>query len=73
MPGAEKLLEAHASLIDKLFQRAQASASAFGGVSRIQFVNALERSVTSRFRDSTPAREDVATYLDSLYAEDLAL
>ncbi len=73
MPGADRLLEAHASCIDKLFQRAQASASAFGGVSRIQFVNALERSVASRFRDSTPTRADVATYLDSLYIEDLAL
>jgi RNA polymerase sigma factor (sigma-70 family) len=73
MPGANRLLEAHASRIDKLFQRAQTSASAFGGVSRTQFINALERSVTSRFRDSNPAREDVATYLDSLYVEDLAL
>ncbi len=73
MPGAEKLLEAHASRIDKLFQRAQAHASAFGGVSRSQFVNALERSVASRFRESTPARQDVANYLDSLYIEDLAL
>jgi len=73
MPGAEKLLEAHASRVDKLFQRALASASAFGGVSSNQFLNALQRSVTSRFRDSTPTREDVATYLDSLYVEDLAL
>jgi RNA polymerase sigma-70 factor (ECF subfamily) len=73
MPGADKLLEAHASRIDKLFQRAQASASDFGGVSRSQFANALGRSVTSRFRDSTPTRADVASYLDSLYVEDLAL
>jgi RNA polymerase sigma factor (sigma-70 family) len=73
MPGAEKLLEAHASCIDKLFQRAQASAAAFGGISSAQFVNALQRSVTSRFRDSTPTRADVATYLNSLYVEDLAL
>jgi len=73
MPGGEKLLEAHASLIDMLFQRAQASAAAFGSVSRAQFVSALQRSVTTRFRDSSPTRADVATYLDSLNVEDLAL
>jgi len=73
MPGGEKLLEAHASRVDKLLQRAQDSASAFGGVSRAPFVDALQRSVTSRFRDSSPARGDVATYLDSLNIEDLAL
>jgi len=73
MPGGEKLFEAHASRIDKLFQRAQASASAFGGVPRSQFVDALQRSVASRFRDSTPTRADVANYLDALYVEDLAL
>lgn len=73
MPGAEKLLESHASRIDRLFQRAQASASAFGGVSRAQFMHALQRSVEHRFCDSSPARDVVAAYLDSLYVEDLAL
>jgi len=73
MPGGEKLLEAHASRVDKLLQRAQDSASAFGGVSRAPFIDALQRSITSRFRDSSPARADVETYLDSLNIEDLAL
>lgn len=73
MPGADKLLDPHASRIDKLLQRAQASASAFGGISRGQFVRALERSVASRFRESSPARDEVGSYLDSLNVEDLAL
>lgn len=73
MPGADKLLEQNASRIDKLFQRAQAAASAFGGVERSQFVQALERSVAGRFRESSPTREAVGSYLDSLYVEDLAL
>ena len=65
--------EPHASLVNKLFHRAQASASAFGGVGRSQFVLALERSVASRFRNSKPARDEVGSYLDSLNVEDLAL
>jgi RNA polymerase sigma factor (sigma-70 family) len=73
MPGPDKLLEQHASRIDKLLQRAQASASAFGGVGRGQFVHALERSVASRFRESSPSRDEVGSYLDSLNVEDLAL
>jgi RNA polymerase sigma factor (sigma-70 family) len=73
MPGADKLLEAHASRIDKLVQRAQAVATAFGGVSREPFVQAFERSIASRFRDSSPTQAEVAAYLDSLYVEDLAL
>ncbi len=73
MPGAQKLLEAHASRIDKLLERAEATASAYGGVSHSPLVDAIRRSVASRFRDSVPARGDVAAYLDSLYIEDLAL
>lgn len=73
MPGAEKLLEAHASRISKLVQRALASAEAFGGLSREPFVQALHRSAASRFRDASPAREEVAAYLDSLNIDDLAL
>ncbi|MCL5287046.1 MAG: sigma-70 family RNA polymerase sigma factor [Acidobacteria bacterium] len=73
MSGGEKILEAHASRIDKLFAKAQASASAFGGISRERFKDALLRSVASRFRDVRPTQQDVAAYLDSLYIEDLAL
>ena len=73
MPGADLLLAAHASRINKLVQRAQASAEAFGGVSREPFVRALGRSVASRFRDASPSGEKVAAYLDSLNVEDLAL
>ncbi|MBI1750697.1 MAG: sigma-70 family RNA polymerase sigma factor [Acidobacteria bacterium] len=76
MLGAVQLLEPHASRIETLFQRAQASASAYGGPEtsgRAQFARALERSVEHRFRDAIPTREEVAAYLDSLHVEDLAL
>ncbi len=73
MPGAENQLEGHAALLDKLLQRAQASASAFGGVSEKKLTLALQRSLEHRFRAATPARKEVATYLESLYVEDLAL
>lgn len=73
MPGAGNLLEAHAALLEKLLQKAQASASAFGSVSRSQITRALQRSLEHRFRDTTPDRKEVAAYLDSLYVEDLAL
>lgn len=73
MPGAENLIEAHAALLEKLLQRAQASASAFGGVSRSQITRALQRSLEHRFRDAKPERKEVTAYLDSLHIEDLAL
>lgn len=73
MPGAENQLEGHAALLDKLLQRAQASASAFGGVSEGKLTLALQRSLEHRFRSATPARKEVAAYLESLYVEDLAL
>ncbi len=73
MYGAENLLEAHMPLLEKLVQKAQASASAFGGVARDQLTRALQRSLEHRFRGANPARGDVAAYLDSLHIEDLAL
>ena len=73
MSGAEHLLASHAALLDKLWQRAQELASAFGGVSRDLLTRALQRRLEHRFRDATPQQEEVAAYLNSLHIKDLAL
>ncbi|HEV8383862.1 MAG TPA: sigma-70 family RNA polymerase sigma factor [Candidatus Acidoferrales bacterium] len=73
MPGADSLLESHAALLEKLVQKAQDSASAYGGISREQLHRALRRSLGNRFRDANPVRSETAAYLESLHIEDLAL
>ena len=43
------------------------------GVPRERFAAALERSLASRFRGSTPTEREVSRYLESLHLDDLAL
>jgi RNA polymerase sigma-70 factor (ECF subfamily) len=67
-----RLEQIHAPLIESLCARAERAAAAFGGISRTLLVEALERSVASRF-PAGESKSTVAAYLRSLHIEDLAL
>jgi RNA polymerase sigma-70 factor (ECF subfamily) len=69
---SEPLAKTHAPLLARLCGSAEASAAAFGGVDRVLFASALERSAAHRF-PSGASSEPVAEYLDSLHLSDLAL
>ena len=66
----DHFLSTHARTVEWLLAKAQA---ARWGVTRARFAQALCRSVEHRFRGANPTDEEVATYLESLHAEDLAL
>jgi len=66
----DHFLSTHARAVEWLLAKAQAVR---WGVSRARFAQALCRSVEHRFRGASPTDEEVAAYLESLHAEDLAL
>jgi RNA polymerase sigma-70 factor len=72
MPASRSITETHPALVEKLVQRAQGAAAAFGGVPRERFLRALERSVAKRFSSGRDAKQ-ISSYLESLLVEDLAL
>jgi RNA polymerase sigma factor (sigma-70 family) len=57
-------------LVEQLFERAGA---ARWGLSRATFARALERSLSSRFRDERPSATECRRYLEALQLEELAL
>jgi RNA polymerase sigma-70 factor (ECF subfamily) len=59
-----------AGVVRRHYERSQAVR---WGVRVDAFADALARSVTGRFRGSTPSSGDVASYLDALHVADLAL
>jgi RNA polymerase sigma-70 factor len=68
----EPLLAGQTLVVERLIERAEDSASAYGGVSRELFVEALKRSAAHRFPSGVPSKP-VSAYLESLHTEDLAL
>ncbi len=60
----------HTALLNRLYGRAGAER---WGVDRATFVDAMGRSAANRFRDGNPTAAAVASYLESLHVDDLAL
>ena len=70
----EVFLKSHARLIERLLRKAQTGVLVLEGqLSEKAFSQALYRSVEHRFRDADPREREIATYLESLHIEDLAL
>jgi RNA polymerase sigma factor (sigma-70 family) len=68
--GLSRLLDASASLVEKLYAQSHAVR---WGLTLERFVLSLERSVTKRFATESPTRQKVEDYLRLLHLEDLAL
>lgn len=66
----DQFLSSHARLVEWLLAKAQASR---WGLTRARFAQSLYRSVEHRFYGACPSDAEVAAYLESLHAEDLAL
>lgn len=64
------ILNDHATLIARLFRAARAER---WSLDPAEFADALARSATARFRDERARARDVASYIESLHIEDLAL
>ena len=74
MNRLEQFLETHSHLIGGLYEKAQAALPMLReALSQDTFAQALHRSVEQRFRGTSPAPREVASYLESLHVEDLAL
>ncbi len=69
-PGLERFLATHESLIETLHRN---SAAARWGVTRERLAQALHRSAERRFTGLNAGTAEVASYLQSLHLEDLAL
>jgi len=65
-----EFVSAQPELVEWLHSKAQ---GARWGVTRARFAQALQRSLESRFRGASPTPVEVAAYLETLHAEDLAL
>lgn len=63
-------LSAHSQLVEWLLAK---TGAARWELTRARFAQALDRSAKHSFRDAKPSAADVATYLESLHVEDLAL
>ena len=70
----EAFLKSHARLIERPLRKAQTGVPVLEGqLSEKAFSQALYRSVERRFRDADSREREIATYLESLHIEDLAL
>ncbi len=70
LSGLFRLLDGHASLVEKLYAQSQA---ARWGLTLERFSLALERSATKRFAGESPPGQKLQDYLAGLHLEDLAV
>ena len=70
LSGLSRLLDGHASLVEKLYAQSQA---ARWGLTLERFSLSLERSASKRFAGESPPRQKLEDYLAGLHLEDLAL
>jgi RNA polymerase sigma-70 factor len=69
-PGLSQLLASCEPLLSSLYSQSDA---ARWGLSRVQFVAALERGFRRRFQEGLPSQERLEEYLLTLHIEDLSL
>ena len=70
----ETFLKSHGRLIQRLLRKAQTGVPVLRGqIPEKPFSEALCRSAEHHFRDAEPREREIATYLESLHIEDLAL